>query len=108
VTVKGLAIYAELDPDLLTDEAKAWFVRNEPNHSFDALDIGRTRTDVWTLEIQGATTGYQVRDENGVVLARFDSAVDAEQALLGATVEFKVNVQVPSRPPTKVSQAVSI
>jgi hypothetical protein len=110
VSVKGLSIYAELDPDLLTDAAKAWFVRNEPNHDYDVVDIQRTRTDVWTEEILGAATGYQIRDEQGAILAKFDTVVDAEEALKNASVEFKVNVSVPSREnrPPKVAQAVSI
>ena len=108
MSVNGLKVYAELDPDLLTDEAKSWFVRNEPNHGFDVVDINRTRTDVWTLEIAGAATGYQIRGEDGKVLAKFDTVEEAEQAVAAATVEFKVNVTVPQRRPDRAPTAVPV
>lgn len=93
MSVKGLKLWRELDPELLSEPAKQWLAANEG--SYELVDNDRVRSDAWTQEIVAATVGFKILTADKEPLASFSSLGDAIAAMDGAKVEVKVKVELP-------------
>lgn len=101
MSVKGLKLFRELDPDLLSGPAKQWLAANEG--SYELVDNDRVRSVAWTEEIINATVGFKILTSDSEPLATFDSLGDALSAMSGAKVEVKVKVDLP-KPSVAISR----
>lgn len=99
--VKGLTLYRELDPDLLSEQAKAWLLRNEG--SYTLVENDRPRAVDWTEEVMGATVGYRVMYGEQDV-ASFQNLGEAIDAVSNAKIDMKVTAHIPSAPGTTIGQ----
>lgn len=60
------------------------------------MDIGLPRDTYHTVDITAAVKGYAVADEQGSILAKFQTLQSAEKAIAGAKIRLTVDVDVPS------------
>lgn len=88
-----LRVFRQLDVDKLSPEFKATV--GEAEGSFEWVDAGRARDEIWTDEIMQSTIASALVDANGQILRTFpgpDGFKAAEKARASARMVFDVDL----------------